>query len=204
MREEGMSGFKDYPKMGRHYKLGKVLLSREAIQKRIVELSVEIRKAYRKKPFLVLGLLNGSLFFVADLLRNLPIRTEVEFLQLKSYSGTSSRGYVQGLELIDKKKIASKNILVIDDILDSGLTLSAVKEALYKAGASAVEFCVLLKKKKKEQLPIEPRWVGFEIPDEFVVGYGLDFEGMFRGLKSIHSFSTLGKEDEKKEEGSLP
>ncbi|QDQ41951.1 hypoxanthine phosphoribosyltransferase [Methylacidiphilum kamchatkense] len=175
------------------YKIGRVLLSEEKIQKRILELSSEIREAYRKRPFMILGLLNGSLFFVADLLKNLPLRTEVEFLQLKSYTGTVSTGRIQGLEWIDKKKFEAKNILVIDDILDSGQTLSAVKEKLYDSGALNVEFCVLLKKLKKEQKPIQPKWVGFEIPDVFVVGYGLDFEGMYRGLKSIRSFSLIQK-----------
>ncbi|QSR88516.1 hypoxanthine phosphoribosyltransferase [Methylacidiphilum caldifontis] len=185
-----MSGFVDRRCVGTHYRIGRVLLTQQSIQKRVAELSIEIRKEYRKKPFMILGLLNGALFFVADLLRNLPLRTEVEFLQVKSYSGTSSRGYVQGLELIDKTRVASKHILVIDDILDTGLTLSTVREELYNAGASAVEFCVLLRKKKEGQKAIEPKWIGFEIPDEFVVGYGLDFEGMFRALKSIRSFSV--------------
>ena len=165
--------------------IGRLLLSEEAIGRRVRELGAGMRAAYASLPFTLLGLLNGSLVFTADLLRELPPETEVLFWRVKSYSGTVSSGVPEGLDA-EGGDLAGRTVVVIDDILDSGCTLSAVGKRLHELGARTVEYCVLLAK-RRPRLPGTPvpRWIGFEIPDRFVVGYGLDYDGRYRGLRSI-------------------
>ncbi|MDD2675910.1 MAG: phosphoribosyltransferase family protein [Methylacidiphilaceae bacterium] len=178
-------------KESRESEIGSLLLSEGVIRQRVKALAADIRTAYSPVPFTIVGLLNGSLFFTADLLRELPPETEVVFWRVKSYRGTLSSGNPEGLEA-EGGEFAGRRVLVVDDILDSGCTLSAVEKRLRALGASAVEYCVLLAK-RRARLPGSPvpRWVGFEIPDRFVVGYGLDYNGRYRGLSSIR---ILGEE----------
>lgn len=165
--------------------IGRLLLSEEAIHQRVKALGADIRAAYSSIPFTLLGLLNGSLLFTADLLRELPPEIEVEFWRVKSYRGTVSTGAPEGLEA-EGGSFAGRTVLVVDDILDSGSTLQAVEKRLLALGACAVDYCVLLSKQRSRIAGAPaPRWVGFEIPDRFVVGYGLDYDGRYRGLRSI-------------------
>ncbi|WP_018291241.1 phosphoribosyltransferase [Verrucomicrobium sp. 3C] len=170
---------------GRESAIGTLLLSEEAIRRRVEAIGAEIRTAYSSVPFTLVGLLNGSLLFTADLLRELSPETEVVFWRVKSYRGILSTGSPEGLEA-EGGEFAGRRVLVLDDILDSGCTLQAVEKRLRALGASAVDHCVLLAKQRLRPpgSPV-PRWVGFEIPDRFVVGYGLDYNGRYRGLRSI-------------------
>ncbi|VVM06753.1 hypoxanthine phosphoribosyltransferase [Methylacidimicrobium cyclopophantes] len=165
--------------------IGRLLLSEEAIRQRVKALGADIRTAYSSTPFTLLGLLNGSLLFTADLLRELPPETEVLFWRVQSYRGTVSTGFPEGLEA-ERGDFAGRAVLVVDDILDSGCTLLAVEKRLRALGACKVDYCVLLAKRRARTAgaPV-PRWIGFEIPDRFVIGYGLDYEGRYRGLRSI-------------------
>ncbi|MDD4932332.1 MAG: phosphoribosyltransferase family protein [Methylacidiphilaceae bacterium] len=169
----------------RESEIGNLLLSEQLIRQRVEALAADIRTAYSPGPFTILGLLNGSLLFTADLLRELPPETEVVFWRVKSYEGTISTGNPEGLEA-EGGEFAGRRVLVVDDILDSGCTLRAVEKRLRDLGARAIEYCVLLSKQRPRSpgAPV-PRWIGFEIPDQFVVGYGLDYEGRYRGLRSI-------------------
>ena len=163
-----------------------VLISNDQIQKRIRLISREIRSYYKKKDLVILGLLNGSLFFLADLLRHLPDRLEVECWRLRSYpeGHRQSTGKIEGLKE-GFGNFKNKHVLIIDDILDTGLTLFSVKQRLFELGARDVKICVLLKKKKKRQRPITAKWFCFEIRDKFVFGYGLDYDGYYRQLPEI-------------------
>ena len=171
--------------------LGKTLLSSAALQKRVGELARSITAHYRGKPLVIVALLNGSLFFLVDLLRKLPPETGVECWRVSSYEGTASKGTLQGLDQC-RGDFKGSHVLLLDDILDTGLTLHAVAAHLRKLGAAKVEICVLLNKKRKRTVTIKPKWIGFDIGDEFVVGYGLDYNGQYRSLKSIRLFNAAG------------
>lgn len=168
-----------------------VLISSDQIQKRIRQLSREIRSHYKNKDLVILGLLNGSLFFLVDLLRHLPDRLEIECWRLRSYPAghRQSSGKVEGLKE-GHGNFKNKHVLIVDDILDTGLTLSSVKQRLTELGACDVKICVLLKKKKKRQRPITAKWSCFEIGDEFVFGYGLDYDGYYRQVPEIRTLKV--------------
>ena len=169
--------------------LGKTLLPAAAIQRRVGELARAIAAHYRGKPLVIVALLNGSLFFLVDLLRRLPPETGVECWRVSSYEGTASQGVLRGLEQC-RGDFKGRHVLLLDDILDTGLTLHAVSAHLKKLGAEKVEICVLLNKRRKRTVNLKPKWVGFGIGDEFVVGYGLDYDGRYRSLKSIRLFDS--------------
>ncbi len=171
--------------------LGKTLLPAAAIQKRVGELARAITAHYRGKPLVVVALLNGSLFFLVDLLRRMPPETGVECWRVSSYEGTASQGILRGLDQC-RGDFKGRHVLLLDDILDTGLTLHAVAAHLRKLGAEKVEICVLLNKRRKRTVNVKPKWTGFGIGDEFVVGYGLDYNGHYRGLKSIRLFKASG------------
>lgn len=161
------------------------LISTPAIEQRLKLLAQEITDYYRDKPLTVLGLLNGSIFFLVDLVRLLPLETQLECWRVQSYVGQQSSGTLQGLESC-QAELRGRSVLLIDDILDTGLTLHSVQTRARELGASEVDICVLLRKNRVRQIEVETRWVGFDIADEFVVGYGLDFNGHYRGLRAIH------------------
>ncbi|NDC79863.1 MAG: hypoxanthine phosphoribosyltransferase [Verrucomicrobia bacterium] len=168
---------------------GQPYLSASRIRKRVRSLALSIRKAYRNRPLTIVALLKGSVFFVVDLLRNLPPDTEVEFWNISSYEGTRSTGKIRGLKHC-RGDFRGRDILLIDDILDSGLTLDRTRHHVRKLGARSVSICVLLSKKRRRVRPVQARWVGFSIKDEFVVGYGLDLDQRYRALPSIRTLSS--------------
>jgi len=165
---------------------GRRLLSAAALNRRVAELGREISLRYpaSRHPLTVLGLMNGSVFFLVDLVRHLPVETHVECWRVKSYQGTASSGALRGLDHCEGD-FAGRTVVIVDDILDTGLTLDAVRRKVVELGAARVEICVLLQKKRRRTVKVAARWVGFDIADEFVVGYGLDHDGRYRGLKSI-------------------
>ncbi|NBR70858.1 MAG: hypoxanthine phosphoribosyltransferase [Verrucomicrobia bacterium] len=165
---------------------GKPYLSASQIRLRVHALAQSIRKAYRKRPLTIIALLKGSVFFVVDLLRHLDPDTEVEFWNISSYQGTRSTGKVRGLQHC-RGNLRGRDVLLVDDILDSGLTLHRTCAHVKKLGARSVAICVLLSKKRRRVRSVHARWVGFPIRNEFVVGYGLDLDQRYRALPSIRT-----------------
>ena len=170
-------------------KPGRALITQAAIRARIRDLGKSITRDYcRRLPagerLLVVGVMNGALFFLADLLREINFDTEISCVRLTSYAGTQSSGKVRGLGVLDESALG-RHILIVDDILDTGRTLSALVARLKKLGAAEVKICVLLEKRRPREAPIKADWIGFKIADEFVVGYGLDHDGRYRALKQV-------------------
>ncbi len=163
---------------------GKTLISQRAIARRVRELGGAIESHYAKRKPVVLGLMDGAIFFLADLLRELPPTYEVRCVPVKSYHGTASTGKIRGLDGIERS-FKGREVLIVDDVLDTGLTLASVRERLLKLGAKRVEICVLVSKRKVRDKAVRARWVGFEIDDHFIIGYGLDYDGLYRGLPDV-------------------
>lgn len=165
--------------------LEKVLISGEAITRRLDEMAQEIQRDFPRDPIVVVALMKGALVFAADLLRRLPRMLELECLSVASYhGGTRSSGRI---EFLDRTlpDVRDRRVLLLDDILDSGRTLGAVSQKLVEQGAAEVRSAVLLAKQRTREHPIEANHVGFRIEDEFVVGYGLDYRGRYRNLPYI-------------------
>ncbi len=134
--------------------------------------------------------MNGGLFFLADLLRAINLdEGEISCVRLASYKGTKSTGVLRGLDGLDGS-FKGRHVVIVDDILDTGRTLSGLTARLKKLGAVDVKVCVLLEKRRRHEIPVKPNWIGFKIADEFVVGYGLDHDGRYRGLKQIRVLSA--------------
>lgn len=165
--------------------LERVLFDEATILRRLDEIAAEIVRDFRDRELTVVAILNGSLIFMADLLRRIPLPLKLDCLSVASYHGrpeTSGELIFRQIALPD---IAGRHLLILDDILDSGLTLSAVREKLQSAGPQSVRVCVLLQKKKRRERSVRADYVGFEIEDEFVVGYGLDYMERYRNLPWI-------------------
>jgi hypoxanthine phosphoribosyltransferase len=162
-----------------------VLISADRIRERVDELGAEIATDFGDRPITVVGVLTGCLVFLADLIRRLNHPTHIALMQASSYRGTAtSPGQ---LEVRDEllPPLAGRHILLLDDILDTGNTISRVVDYLRSKGAASVRTCVLLRKVGRQSVAFEPDYVGFSIPDKFVVGYGLDFNDLYRHLPFI-------------------
>lgn len=170
--------------------IAKVLIDEEVILHRLDKVAERILADFKKDgpeggELMVVGILTGALVFMADLLRRMPVRLQIETLSVASYhGGTESSGVVKFLDA-KLPDVAGRQILLIDDILDTGRTLKAVKERLLEMGASTVKTAVLLSKEKERAEEVEADYIGFEMGDEFVVGYGLDYEGRYRNLPYV-------------------
>jgi len=165
--------------------LSHVLLSEEQIADRIIELAAEVERDYAGKDLILVGVLKGAIMVMADFARALSRDVEVDWMAISSYgSGTKSSGVVRILKDLEAD-IAGRNVLIVEDILDSGLTLSWLVSNLRSRGATSVEVLTLLRKPEAVKMAIEPRYVGFDIPNEFVVGYGLDYAQKYRNLRCI-------------------
>ncbi|HWH15078.1 MAG TPA: hypoxanthine phosphoribosyltransferase [Miltoncostaeaceae bacterium] len=164
---------------------GKVLVSEEDLQRRIDEIAHQVSRDYEGRELLVIGVLKGAIFFIADLVRRLTVPCEMDFMAVSSYgSSTHSSGVVRILKDLDHP-IAGRNVLVVEDVIDSGLTLSYLLRNLASRGPASLEICTLLTKPRHRALPLTARYVGFDLPDVFVVGYGLDYDERHRGLPHI-------------------
>ena len=163
----------------------KVLVTEEQIKSRIAELAKEIDSHYAGKDLLVVGVLKGAVMFMADMSRALQTRVQMDWMAVSSYgSGTTSSGVVRILKDLDTD-VLGKNVLIVEDIVDSGLTLSWLVSNLEARGAGSVEVVTLLRKPDAAKVEVDVRWVGFEIPNEFVVGYGLDWNERYRTLPGV-------------------
>ncbi len=164
-------------------------LSREEIEKRVKELGAQISKEYKDKDLVLVGVLNGSFIFMADLVREITTSSlEIEFMGASSYEGTQSTGEVK-INLDLKKGIEGKHILLLEDIVDTGLTISCLLRILKARKPASLKLCSLLYKPARLKHKVDIDYLGFEIEDKFVVGYGLDFNGKFRGLPHIGIYS---------------
>ncbi|MGN1066715.1 MAG: hypoxanthine phosphoribosyltransferase [Candidatus Fimimonas sp.] len=162
-----------------------VLISAQEIQQRIAELAQQISQDYRNKGLLVVGVLKGGWMYLADLVRQLSIDVEVDFVSVSSYGrGTKSSGKVNLLRDLTTD-CGGRNVLIVEDIIDSGITLSHLKDLFLKRYANTVEITALLSKPSRRKIDIPVKYVGFEIPDEFVVGYGMDYAENLRGLQDV-------------------
>ena len=165
--------------------LSRVLYDEAAILRRLDDLAAEISHDYADCGELtVVAVLNGSFMFLADLLRRVPLPLHVECLSVSSYAGERSTGVVT-FDQLTMPDIAGRHVLVLDDILDSGHTLHAVRARLLAEGPASVRLCVLLRKRRAREQAVEADYTGFDIADEFVVGYGLDFMERYRNLPCI-------------------
>lgn len=162
-----------------------VLLSEETIRRRVVELGEQIAADYRDRPLTVLGVLTGSLMFVADLVRRIDVPLQIGFLQASSYRGESTAAGELQLNPDFTPDVVGRDVLLVDDILDTGHTLSTITSQLADSGAVRVSTAVLLWKRERTVVDIQPDYTGFEIPDEFVIGYGLDYNDQYRHLPHI-------------------
>jgi hypoxanthine phosphoribosyltransferase len=162
-----------------------VLIEEDALQARIAELGREISDDYRGRDLLLIGVLKGAIFFMADLMRRIEIPCEVDFMAISSYgAGIDSSGVVRILKDLDVS-IEGRNVLVVEDIIDSGLTLSYLLRNLEARDPASLEICALLTKPARREIDIECRYIGFEIPNRFVIGYGLDFAERYRNLPFV-------------------
>ena len=162
----------------------KTLLTREEVEKRIKELAKEIEKDYCGKDLLVIGLLKGSIMFMSDLIKEMDLPVMIDFMSVSSYSGTTSTGVINVLKDTDIS-VKDKDVLIVEDIIDTGLALSHVKKLLEDRGAKSLKICTLLDKPSRRTIEMKGDYVGFEIPDEFVVGYGLDYDQHHRNLPYV-------------------
>ncbi len=160
----------------------KVLITAERIQQRVAEVAAEIAQDYKGKPLTIVGVLNGSLMFLADLVRHLDHPLRIGFIRVSSYRGdATSPGELRfGPEILPD--LNGRDVLLLDDILDTGQTLSRLVQNFRDRGIASLKVAVLLRKIGRQQLVFEPDYIGFTIPDRFVVGYGLDYNDEYRHL----------------------
>jgi hypoxanthine phosphoribosyltransferase len=165
--------------------VGEILIEADALQARIAELGAEVSREYEGRDLLLVGVLKGAVFFMADLMRELTVPCEIDFMAISSYgAGTDSSGVVRILKDLDAN-ISGRDVLVVEDIIDSGLTLSYLMRSLKARKPASLEICALLTKPGRREIDVPVRFVGFEIPNRFVIGYGLDFAERYRNLPYV-------------------
>jgi hypoxanthine phosphoribosyltransferase len=165
--------------------VGEVLIDAETLQARIRELGEEINADYSGREILLLGVLKGAVFFMADLMRTITVPCEIDFMAISSYgASTDSSGVVRILKDLDIN-IEGRHVLVIEDIIDSGLTLSYLIRNLESREPASLAVCALLTKPERREIEVDVRYTGFEIPNRFVIGYGLDFAERYRNLPYV-------------------
>lgn len=165
--------------------LERVLFDETTILQRLDEIAAQISKDYCDKELTVIAVLNGSLVFMADLMRRIQLPLRLDCLSVASYHGKAQTSGEVIFKQIALPDVQDRHILILDDILDSGNTLAAIRERLETAGPRTIKVCVLLSKKKQRARAIDADYIGFEIEDEFVVGYGLDYDERYRNLPCI-------------------
>jgi hypoxanthine phosphoribosyltransferase len=165
--------------------VGEVLIDADALRARIEELGEEISREYEGRELLLIGVLKGAVFFMADLMRRVAVPCEIDFMAISSYGGqTDSSGVVRILKDLDMN-IKGRHVLVVEDIIDSGLTLSYLMRNLRSREPLSLEICALMTKPSRREIDVPVRYVGFEIPNRFVIGYGLDYGERYRNLPYV-------------------
>jgi hypoxanthine phosphoribosyltransferase len=165
--------------------VGDILVQRDELQHRVKELAAEISRDYADRELLLIGVLKGAVFFLSDLMRHLDVTCEVDFMAVSSYgASTDSSGVVRILKDLDAP-IEGRDVLIVEDIVDSGLTLSYLFRMLRARGPKSLEVCALLTKPDRREIDLPIRYVGFEIPNRFAIGYGLDYGERYRNLPYV-------------------
>ena len=165
--------------------VGEILIDKDTLAARVAELGAEVSTDYEGRDLLLIGVLKGAVFFMADLMRHLTVPCEVDFMAISSYGdSTDSSGIVRILKDLDIN-IEGRDVLVVEDIIDSGLTLSYLMRNLESREPASLEVCALLTKPERREIDVPVRYVGFEIPNRFVVGYGLDSGELHRNLPHL-------------------
>ncbi len=166
---------------------GEVLISSGEIEAKVREIGALISEDYEGEKLLLVGILRGAVVVLADLIRSIQLPCELDFMDLSSYgTGTSSSGVVRILKDLEED-ITGRHVLIVEDIIDTGLTLSYLRRTLLARKPASLEMFSLLSKPSRRQVDLEVRYVGFEVPDVFVVGYGIDYAGAYRNLPDIHA-----------------
>lgn len=165
--------------------IGEILVQPDDLKRRVRELGEQISEDYGDRDLLLIGVLKGAVFFLSDLMRNISIPCEVDFMAVASYgSATDSSGVVRIIKDLDAS-IEGRDVLIVEDIVDSGLTLQYLLRNLGARDPRTIEVCSLLTKPERRKVDLEPRYVGFEIPNRFVIGYGLDHAERYRNLPYV-------------------
>lgn len=160
-------------------------ISAEEIQAKCFEIAVKINNDYRDEKPLFIAILNGSFLFAADMFRHIDLEAEISFIKLVSYKGTTSTGNVVTAIGLDER-VKDRHVIIIEDILDTGRTLYQFLPELYNQNPKSLKIATLLTKPSARLFDVQPDYLGFEIPDKFVLGYGLDFDGLGRNIPSIY------------------
>src|SRR4051794_34041083 len=170
--------------------IGEILVQPDDLKAKVREIGGQISARYAERDLLLVCVLKGAVFFLADLMRHIEIPCEVDFMAVSSYgSETDSSGVVRILKDLDRP-IAGRDVLIVEDIVDSGLTLQYLLRNLGARNPGTLEVCALLTKPERRKVEVVPRYVGFEIPDRFAIGYGLDHAERFRNLPYVAALST--------------
>ena len=181
------------PKINAEPRVGEILISKQQIKSRVKELAAEINRDYYQKNLLVVGILKGASIFLADLIRHIKVEVQVDYMAVSSYgAATKTSGIVRILKDLDEN-ISGLHVLLVEDIIDSGLTLSYLVKNLKSRGPASLEICSLLRKKGRQRQPIKGKYTGFSIGNEFVVGYGLDFHQKYRHLRDVRFLENAPK-----------
>jgi len=172
--------------------VGEILVQPADLSRRVRELGVQITEDYQGRDLLLVGVLKGAVFFLSDLMRTIAVPCEVDFMAVASYgSSTDSSGVVRILKDLDAP-LEGRHVLIVEDIVDSGLTLQYLLRNLGARNPASIEVCALLTKPDRRKVQLEPRYVGFEIPNRFVVGYGLDYGERYRNLPYVAVLEEAG------------
>jgi hypoxanthine phosphoribosyltransferase len=172
--------------------IGKILVQQDELAHRVRELGAEVSRDYEGRRVLLVGVLKGAFFFLSDLMRHLEIECEVDFMAVASYgSSTDSSGVVRILKDLDTS-IEGRDVLIVEDIVDSGLTLSYLLRTLSARNPASLEVCALLTKPERRKVELPIRYVGFEIPNRFAIGYGLDYGERYRNLPYVAVLTDPG------------
>ncbi|MEL7647823.1 MAG: hypoxanthine phosphoribosyltransferase [Sedimentibacter sp.] len=162
-----------------------ILIAEDVLQAKVAELGAKITEDYRDKELLLVCVLKGAVIFVSDLMRKIDLPLDIDFMAISSYgSNTQSSGVVRILKDLNQS-IEGRHVLIVEDIIDSGLTLSYLAENLKARGPASVEICTILDKPSRRTTQLDIKYTGFQVPDEFVVGYGLDYSEKYRNLPYI-------------------
>lgn len=168
-----------------HQDLDRILLTEEQLREKVQELGAQISRDYEGKNLLLVGLLKGSVVFMSDLMRAITIDAGIDFMSVSSYGkGAKTSGVVKIIKDL-QEDIASYDVLIVEDILDSGMTLSYITQLLRARGPKSIRLCTLLDKPERHKVDVHIDYLGFTIPDEFIVGYGLDYAERYRNLPYI-------------------
>jgi hypoxanthine phosphoribosyltransferase len=169
---------------------GTMLVTSEEIQDKVRELGERITEDYQGEDLLLVGILRGAVVFLSDLMRHLELTCEIDFMDVSSYGAeTTTSGVVRILKDLEEN-ITGRHVLIVEDIIDTGLTLSYLTRILGARKPASLEICTLLSKPSRRQANIDVKYLGFEVPDEFVVGYGIDFAGRYRNLRDIRALKS--------------